>query len=368
MILRAKFLLAAVLCLAAEQAVAQARIVDVVTVRGVRGNHLFGYGLVVGLNGTGDSLRESPFTQQSLQSMFDKMGVNVRNVPMRSRNVAAVMVMAELPASTGRGSRIDVNVSSLGDASSLAGGSLLLTPLTGADNLIYAVAQGPITVGGTTAVGKSETVTQGVPTAGRVTNGALVERNAPDGLPHGDTIELELRNPDFATAVRIVDAVNAYGSRRFGHRIAAERDMRSVVLRRPASVSPARFLAEIGELRIEPDAPARVVIDERTGTVVVGRDVQISTVAVAHGSVVVRVSETPMVSQPNAFSAGRTVVASETAIDIREKGGALHLVRGTKLETLVSGLNRIGLKPSGVIAVLQAIKSAGALQAELVTQ
>ena len=358
----------AVLASLAGDAAAQTRIGDIVTVRGVRTNHLVGYGLVIGLNGTGDSLRESPFTQQSMQSMLDRMGVNVRNAPMRSRNVAAVMVMAELPASSGRGNRIDVSVASLGDAASLAGGSLLLTPLSGADNLIYAVAQGPVAVGGPAAAGKSETVTHGVPTSGRIANGAVVERDAPEGLPQGDTIELELRNPDFGTAVRVADAVNAWSARRFGATVARERDMRAVVLRRPAEVGAARFLAELGALEIAPDAPARVVIDERTGTIVVGRDVQISTVAVAHGNVVVRVTETPAVSQPAPFSNGGTVVTSETSIDVRENGGALHLVRGPRLEALVSGLNRIGLKPSGVIAVLQAIKTAGALQAELVVQ
>lgn len=359
--------LAALALLAADVA-AQTRIGDVVTVRGVRTNHLVGYGLVLGLNGTGDSLRESPFTQQSMQSMLDRMGVNVRNAPMRSRNVAAVMVMAELPASSGRGNRIDVNVASLGDATSLAGGSLLLTPLSGADNLVYAVAQGTVAVGGPAAAGKSETVTHGVPTSGRIANGAVVERDAPEGLPQGETIELELRNPDFGTAVRVADAINAWSGRRFGAAVARERDMRAVALRRPAAIGAARFLAEVGALEITPDAPARVVIDERTGTIVVGRDVQISTVAVAHGNVVVRVTETPAVSQPAPFSKGRTVVTSETSIDVRENGGSLHLVRGPRLEALVSGLNRIGLKPSGVIAVLQAIKTAGALQAELVVQ
>lgn len=365
---RAAWLLAAILMGLASEVAAQTRIVDIVTVRGVRANHLVGYGLVIGLNGTGDSLRESPFTQQSMQSMLDRMGVNVRNAPMRSRNVAAVMVMAELPASAGRGNRIDVGVASLGDATSLVGGSLMMTPLTGADNIVYAVAQGPIVVGGIAAGGKSETLTQGVPTAGRIANGAVIERDAPDGLPYGDTIELELRNPDFGTAVRVADAINAYGTRRFGAAVASERDMRAIVLRRPRSIGTARFLAEIGAIEVAPDVPARVVIDERTGTIVVGRDVQISTVAVAHGNLIVRVTETPVVSQPNPFSRGRTVVGSDTAIDAREHGGALHLVRGPRLETLVSGLNRMGLKPSGVIAVLQAIKSAGALQAELVVQ
>lgn len=344
------------------------RIKDVVAVKGVRANQLIGYGLVVGLNGTGDNLRNSPFTQQSVQSMLDRMGVNVRGAQTQTRNSAAVMVMAEIPAFVGRGSRIDVTVASMGDASSLAGGSLLMTPLSGADNTIYAVAQGPVAVTGYAAAGKSENVSQGVPTSGRIPNGALVEREPPGQLAGEGPIELELRNPDFKTAIAVVDAVNDYSMKRAGVRVAAERDLQTVVLQRPTRMGTARFLSEIGELTIMPDTPARIVIDERSGTIVIGSDVQISNVAVAHGNISVRVTETPSVSQPTAFSNGRTVVTSETAISVSEKGGSLNMLRGTSLNTLVSGLNKIGLKPRGIIAVLQAIKSAGALQAELVVQ
>jgi flagellar P-ring protein precursor FlgI len=361
-------LLALALAMLAIPAAAQTRIKDITSVQGVRGNQLVGYGLVIGLNGTGDSLRNSPFTEQSIQSMLDRMGVNVRNAKARTRNVAAVVVTAELPAFMGPGSRIDVTVSSLGDATSLLGGSLVLTPLLAADNQIYAVAQGPLAVSGFASNGKSESVTQGVPTTGRIPNGALVEREAPGRFADERILVLELRNPDFGTAVSVVDAINAYSVQRYGAKVAREEDLRTVALMRPRGIAAARFIAEVGALPVRPDAPARVVIDERTGTIVIGRDVQISTVAVAHGNLTVRVTETPRVSQPAPFSDGETVVTSDTVVSADQAGGNLAIIRGTNLQTLVAGLNRIGLKPNGIIAILQAIKSAGALQADLVVQ
>ncbi|HZT49598.1 MAG TPA: flagellar basal body P-ring protein FlgI [Hyphomicrobiaceae bacterium] len=361
-------LLALVGCLSGWQAQAATRIKDIISVQGVRANQLVGYGLVIGLNGTGDSLRNSPFTEQSLQSMLDRMGINVRNAKARTRNVAAVIVTADLPPFVGKGSRIDVTVSSLGDATSLAGGSLILTPLMGADNQIYAVGQGPLAVAGFAQGGKAETLTQGVPTTGRIPNGALVEREAPGNLGDEKQLVLELRNPDFKTAVNVADAINAHTMQRYGVKVARERDLRAVAVNRPFFINPARFLAEIGELAVETDVPARVVIDERTGTIVIGKDVQISTVAVAHGSLTVRITETPRVSQPLPFSRGETVVTPETSVAAEQSGGNLAIVRGTNLQTLVAGLNRIGLKPNGIIAILQAIKSAGALQADLVVQ
>jgi flagellar P-ring protein FlgI len=363
-----RVLLASALCICGLQATAATRIKDIVTVQGVRANQLVGYGLVIGLNGTGDSLRNAPFTEQSLQSMLDRMGINVRNSKARTRNVAAVIVTAELPAFVGKGARMDVTVSSLGDATSLQGGSLVLTPLTGADNQIYAVAQGPLAVTGFAQQGKAETVTQGVPTTGRIPNGALVEREAPGKLADESVIVFELRNPDFNTAVNIADAINRYTQQRYGIKVARENDLRTVATSRPFFLSAARFIAEVGDLPVEADAPARVVIDERTGTIVIGKDVQISTVAVAHGSLTVRVTETPRVSQPNPFSRAETVVTPDTLIEVDQKGANLAIVRGTNLQTLVAGLNRIGLKPPGIIAILQAIKSAGALQADLVVQ
>ena len=366
MIRRAIVILA--LCACAFQASAAVRIKDIVAIQGVRPNQLVGYGLVIGLNGTGDSLRNAPFTEQSLQSMLDRMGINVRSARARTRNIAAVIVTAELPAFAGKGSRIDVTVSSMGDATSLQGGSLVLTPLTGADNQIYAVAQGPLAVTGFNQTGKAETVTQGVPTTGRVPNGGMVERDAPGNLAEEKSVVLELRNPDFNTAVNIADAVNRYTQRRYGIKVAKENDLRTVVMARPFFLSTARFIAEVGELAVQADAPARVVIDERTGTIVIGKDVQISTVAVAHGNLTVRVTKTPRVSQPNPFSRGETVVTPDTTIEVDQSGSNLAIIRGTNLQTLVAGLNRIGLKPPGIIAILQAIKSAGALQADLVVQ
>jgi flagellar P-ring protein precursor FlgI len=346
----------------------ETRIKDIVDIRGVRSNQLIGYGLVVGLNGTGDGLRNSPFTQQSLQAMLDRQGVNIRGNQARTRNAAAVMVTADLPANSIRGGRIDVTVSALGDAKSLSGGTLIMTALSGADGVVYAVAQGPVAVSGFAAVGQAEKVTQGVPTSGRIANGAIVERNSPGSVDDIRPLELLLRNPDFMTAVRVVDAINSYGQSRFGMALARERDFRSVELRKPASISAARLLAEIGDLYVAPDQTARVVIDERTGTIVIGKDVRISTIAVAHGNITVRVTETPNVSQPQPFSDGETVVVPETQVSVDEAGGSLNMVRGASLQELVSALNRMGLKPQGIIAILQSIKTSGALQAELVVQ
>lgn len=344
------------------------RLKNIVSVQGVRPNQLVGYGLVIGLNGTGDSLRNSPFTQQSMQAMLDRLGVNIRRQNTRTRNTAAVVVTAELPAFAQTGATIDVTVSSLGDATSLLGGTLIMTALHGADNLVYAVSQGQLTVSGYQISGAAQTMTQNVPTSARIPNGALVEREAPGQFLDVEFLGLELRNPDFATAIRIADAINAYGLDRFGMELARAADLRSVAVKRPPNMSPTRLMAEIGELIVEPDVPAIVVVDERTGTIVIGRDVTISTVAVSHGNLTVTVTETPQVSQPLPFSEGQTVVTPETNIASYEQGGALRIVRGTSLNVLVLGLNRMGLKPQGVIAVLQAIKSAGALQADLMVQ
>lgn len=371
--------LAAALLLVAGEAAAGARIKDITTIRGVRPNQLMGYGLVVGLNGTGNSLRNSPFTEQSIQAMLDRMGVNVRTsgdrqtiVKPQTKNVAAVIVTADLPAFIGRGSRIDVTVSSLGDASSLYGGTLILTPLNGADGKIYAVAQGPLASSGVASTGKdpknTSSVTAGVPTMARIANGALVERDAPGNLAEATAISLELINPDFNTAVSVVDVINEYARGQYGFRVAKEQDLRTVHLRRPRNIAAARFIAEIGELMVEPDSPARVVVDQRTGTIVMGKDVKISTVAVAHGTLTVRVTETPQVSQPLPLSFGETKVVTQTDIQTEEKGGNLIIVKGADLQQLVNGLNKIGAKPMEIISILQAIKSSGALQADLVIQ
>lgn len=344
------------------------RIKDITTVQGVRANQLVGYGLVVGLNGTGDTLRNSPFTEQSIQAMLDRMGVNVRIGKPRTRNVAGVIVTADLPAFVQRGSRIDITVSSLGDATSLFGGTLILTPLSGADGKIYAVGQGPLTASGVVSAGKKESVTTGVPTMARIPNGALVEREAPGNFAQESILSLELRNPDFNTAVSVVDVINQYAEGQYGFRVAREQDLRTIHLRRPRGVATARFIAEIGELMVDPDVPARVVVDERTGTIVMGRDVKISTVAVAHGNLTVRVTETPMVSQPLPLSEGETVLTHQTTVETEQKGGNVIIVKGADLQQLVNGLNKIGAKPPDIIAILQAIKSSGALQADLIVQ
>lgn len=344
------------------------RIKDITMVQNVRDNQLIGYGLVIGLQGTGDSLRNSPFTEQSLRSMLDRLGINVRGQQLRSRNIAAVMVTATLPPFAGKGSRIDVTVSSLGDSSSLAGGSLVFTPLTGADGKVYAVAQGPLAVSGFTSSGDAENLTQGVPTSGRIPNGALIERQTRGQFEDIDELVLELRNPDFGTAVNVADVINAYAKKKYGRRVAREQDLRTVKLSKPQGLGAARFIAEIGDLFVEADAPARVIIDERSGTIVIGQDVKISTVAVTHGSLTVRVTEEPTVVQPEPLSQGETAIEDRTTIEARQNGGQLRIVGGANLNELVEGLNQMGLKPIGIIAILQAIKSAGALQAELVIQ
>ncbi|WP_036255395.1 flagellar basal body P-ring protein FlgI [Methylocapsa acidiphila] len=352
----------------AFSAAASVRIKDIADLQGVRNNQLVGYGLVVGLQSTGDTLRNSTFTEQALQSMLDRMGVNVRAIAQRTRNIAAVLVTAELPPFARPGSRIDVTVSSLGDATSLFGGTLILTSLSGVDGQTYAIAQGQVAVSGFSATGQAESVTVNVATSGHISNGALVEREVPGQLKDIGPLLLVLKNPDFNTAVRIIDAVNDYGLRRFGERLASEKDQSSVALSRPPRIGTSRFMAEIGELLVEPDNPARVVVDARSGTIVIGQDVRISTVAVTHGNLTVRVNETPIASQPAPFSRGRTVVLPRTEIDGEQTGGQIELVNGASLRSLVNGLNRIGLKPMGIIAILEAIKAAGALHAELVVQ
>lgn len=361
------FMLLAILASTAGTALG-ARLKDLITIQGVRSNQLSGYGLVVGLKGTGDSLRNSPFTAQSLRSMLDRLGVNVRGADPRTRNVAAVLITAELPPFIGAGSRIDISVASLGDASSLAGGTLILTPLRAADQQIYAVAQGAVAVAGFSAEGQAAQLTHGVPTSGRIANGALVERVPDFGAIRIRDLKLELRNPDFATAVRVADAINAFSRRRFRRNVATARNSRVVWIKKPDKVSATRFLAQIGKLDVTPDAPARVIIDERSGTIVIGDNVRISRVAVTHGNLTVRITETPTVVQPNPFANGATAIEGNTDIEARQDTGKFAVVEGASLDALVTGLNRMGLKPLGIISILQAIKASGALQAELVVQ
>jgi flagellar P-ring protein FlgI len=372
-----RLLLALILLLSASCAEAGVRIKDIAEIKGLRENQIVGYGLVIGLNGTGDTLRNAPFTEQSLQSMLDNMGINTRNdggastarpTTLRTRNVAAVMVTADLPPSISTGVRLDVTVSSLGDATSLLGGTLVMTPMRAADGEVYAVAQGAVTVAGFSVQGQAQSVSQGTPTAGRIPNGAIVEREVQGSFREMEFLVLELRNPDFVTATRILDAINRFAGGRYRAQVAFERDYRTIVLSKPRNIGPVRFFAEIGELIVEPDTPARVVINERTGTVVIGRDVRISTVAVTHGNLTVRVTELPVVSQPAPFSRGETVVVPQSVVEANEAGARVAILSGVDLQRLVRGLNQIGLKPSGVIAILQAIKTAGALQADVIVQ
>ncbi|MCR4264790.1 flagellar basal body P-ring protein FlgI [Nitratireductor sp. ZSWI3] len=347
---------------------AASRIKDVATLQAARDNQLVGYGLVIGLQGSGDSLRNAPFTEQSMRAMLENLGIASEGGRARAKNVAAVIVTANLPAFVQSGARIDVSVSSLGDATSLAGGTLVMTPLRAADGEIYAVAQGSVIVSGFNAQGQAEQLTQGVPTSGRVPNGAIIERKVEASLSDTATLVLQLRNADFSTAVRVADAINTYTGARFGQRLAVEEDSRTIRIHRPKNVSFARFYAEIENLMVESDGPARVVIDERTGTVVIGNDVRISRVAISHGALTVRITEMPQVVQPEPFSRGSTAVEPFTRIEAEQPDANVALLDGPDLQTLVSGLNRLGVKPDGIIAILQGIKSAGALQAELVLQ
>ncbi len=347
---------------------AAARIKDIAQLQSARDNQLVGYGLVIGLQGSGDSLRNSPFTEQSIRAMLENLGIAGEGGRARARNVAAVIVTANLPPFVKSGARIDVGVSSLGDATSLAGGTLVMTPLKAADGEIYAVAQGPVFISGFSAQGEAETLTQGVPTAGRIPNGAIIEREVEASFANQSNLVLQLRNADFSTAVKVADAINAYTDQRFGKRVAHEQDSRTIIIKRPDSISPARFFAELENLVVEADAPARVVVDERTGTIVIGSDVRISRVAISHGTLTVRISEAPRVVQPEPFSDGETAVEPYTVIDATQPDAKVAVLDGPDLETLVSGLNRLGVKPDGIIAILQGIKSAGAMQADLVLQ
>jgi flagellar P-ring protein FlgI len=363
-----RFLFLAGLLLNAEAANATSRIKDITSIQGLRDNQLVGYGLVMGLQASGDSLRNSPFTDQSIRSMLDRLGVNVAAGSVKSKNVAAVVVTATLPPFVSKGERIDVTVSSIGDANSLAGGQLVMTPLVAADGQAYAVAQGPISISGFTASGTAEKLSEGVPTAGRIANGALVERELGGEFNALTSITLQIRNPDFTTAVGISDRINEYSKSRFGEAIASEQDFRTVYVKRPKKITVSRLAAELGELEIEPDTPARIVIDEKSGTIVIGDKVKLSTIAVTHGNLTVRITESPAVSQPAPLSKGQTTIVPSTEVTTNQTGGQLAIIGGPNLETLVDGLNQIGLKPTGIIAILQAIKTAGALQGELVVQ
>ncbi|MGQ2991301.1 MAG: flagellar basal body P-ring protein FlgI [Brevundimonas sp.] len=347
----------------AGAASAQSRIKDIASIEGVRANQLVGYGLVVGLAGTGDSLRNCPFTRQSLEGMTERLGVNIRGANANSKNMAAIMVTAELPPFATPGSRIDVAVSSMCDAKSLLGGTLLVTSLQGADGQVYAVAQGSIQTGAVSAGGASgSSVSRGVPTAGRIASGASVERETGFQLANMNEVRLTLRNPDFTTAQRVAAAINQTYP---GTALAENGTV--VALRAPAQLGMAGFISRVENLPVAVDAPAKVIIDEVNGVIVMGEAVRVSTVAIAQGNLTISVQETPQVSQPNPFSQGQTAVVPDSTVNVEEElGREMRIVNGSNsLATLVNGLNALGVSPRDMISILQAVKAAGALQAEI---
>ena len=349
----------------AGPALALSRVKDLASIEGVRQNQLVGYGIVVGLNGTGDTLNNIPFTKQSLQAMLERLGVNTRGATMRTQNLAAVMVTANLPPFAAQGTRIDVTVSSLGDAKSLQGGTLLVTPLLGADGEVYALAQGSVAIAGFSAEGDAAKITRGVPTNGRISNGANIEREIAFKLNDARSLRLSLRNPDFTTSTRSAAASNDF----MGADTAEPTDPATVTIQIPARYNGnmIRLITEVEQLKVEPDQTARVVVDERSGIIVMGRDVRVSTVAIAQGNLTVTITEQPQVSQPAPLSNGRTVVVPRTGLKVDTgDGNKLALVKeGVSLRELVDGLNALGVGPRDLISILQAIKTAGALQADI---
>ena len=359
--------LLAVLASAVSPALAEPRIKDLVEIEGVRGNDLVGYGLVVGLDGSGDGIRNSPFTEEALASLLERLGVNVTGEAFRPKNVAAVIVTATLPAFARAGSRIDVTVSAIGDAKSLLGGTLVMTPLNAADGEIYAVAQGPVLAGGVAAEGAAASVRLGVPTSGSIPGGARVEREIDFVFADLTRVRLALREPDFTTAARIEAAIN----RALGRPVARMGDAGTVTLDlATAGEGPARLISRIENIAVAPATRARVVVDQRSGTIVLGSGVTISRVAVAQGNLAIRVTETPLVSQPNPFAEGETLLLPRTEIEIEEEGEPRMAVveENVTLADLVDGLNALGVGPRDMIDILKAIKAAGALHAELVVQ
>ena len=345
---------------------AASRLKDIVEFEGVRDNMLVGYGLVVGLNNTGDTLKTGHFTKQSLQSMLNRMGVKPTDDGLDSKNVAAVMVTAALPAFARQGGRIDVTVSALGDSSSLLGGTLLVTPLLGADGEVYAVAQGQLAVGGFQAAGNAETVTKGVPTSGRIANGAIVEREVNFTIGNLQDVKLTLRNPDFTTARRIAQAINAF----LGTNAARSSDPTTVRIQVPNGYdgNVVGLLTDIEQLRVEPDQTAKVIIDEQSGVIVMGENVRISSVAIAQGSLTIRVTEAKQVSQPGPFAeVGATTTTDRTNVEVDEgeERRLAVLKPGVTLQELVNGLNALGIGPRDMITILQAVKASGALQADI---
>ncbi len=344
------------------------RIKDLVEFDGVRGNDLVGYGLVVGLNGTGDGLRNAPFTEEIMVNILERLGVNVTGEQFRPQNVAAVIVTASLPAFARQGGQIDVTVSAIGDADSLLGGTLVMTPLTAADGEIYAVAQGAVIAGGAVVEGDGAQVTQGVPTAGVIPTGARVEREVDFDFTSLGQIRLALRTPDFTTAARIEAAINV----EFGRGVAAMLDAGTVLLDidRTQAPSPAHAITRVENILVEPETRARVVVDQRSGTIVMGEDVRISRVAVAQGNLTLRIEEQPIAVQPNPFSEGETLILPRTDAELIEEPGLglAEVSGGTSLSEVVGALNALGVSPRDMIDILSSIEAAGALHAEFIVR
>lgn len=362
------FLILAMFMLASHAGAGPIRIKDLVEFDGVRGNDLVGYGLVVGLNGTGDGIRNAPFTEEIMTNILERLGVNITGESFRPKNVAAVFVTATLPPFARAGGQIDVTVSAIGDAKSLLGGTLVMTPLNAADGEIYAVAQGTIIAGGASVSGQAASVVQGVPTAGSIPAGARVEREIAFDFAGLNAVRLALRNPDFTTAGRIEQVIND----EFGRAVAVMLDAGTVALDIQATrmASPAHVLGRVENLTVEPERRARVVVDQRSGTIVMGADVRISRVAVSQGNLTLRIEESPLAVQPNPFSQGETVVVPRTTATLTESPGIgmAEIEEASSLTEVVAGLNALGVSPRDMIDILKSINSAGALHAEFVVR
>jgi flagellar P-ring protein precursor FlgI len=339
-----------------------ARLKDIASFSGVRTNELVGYGLVVGLAGTGDGT-SSTFTMRSMSNMLEKMGVETNPDDLKPKNVAAVMVTAKMPVSAKPGSNLDITVSSLGDAKSLLGGVLLVTPLKGLDGRVYAVGQGSLTIGGFTVAGQAAGTQKNIPTVGRIPNGAVVERGVPFKFNNQDHMTVNLDVRDFGTTMQVVNKINAS----MGGQFAKAKDISTIDLELPDRFrgNMVPLMASLEDLDISPDGKAKVVVDEKTGTVVLGQDVRLSRVAVAHGNLQIVVSETQQVSQPGPFSDGTTVVTPQTDIQVQEQNKQLMLMEGATLRELVDGLNSIGATPRDLISIIRTLKAAGSLHADV---
>lgn len=363
-----KFFSGLLLCVCAfSTAHAQVKVKDLVDIEGVRGNDLVGYGLVIGLNGSGDTIRNSPYTEEALSNLLERLGVNIQGSDFRPNNVAAVIITATLPAFARVGSSIDINVSSIGDAKNLAGGTLVMTPLNAADGNVYAVAQGSVLISGFLAEGDGASVTEGVPTSGTIPGGARVEKEIGFNFDSMSSIRLALRAPDFTTASRVESVIND----KYGKPLATMLDSGTVELNLTGEKrSPASLLAMIENYTLTPAQKARVVIDQRSGTIVLSTNVKVSAVAIAQGNLSITIAEAPEVSQPNPFAPGETMVVPRTSIQVNDgaPGNIGMIESNVTLADLVAGLNSLGVSPREMMDILKTMKTAGALHAELILQ